>query len=184
MLQIGCVAREHRGFAMKRAVEDPAHMRPPFAVPRRVRITRLVSVLVMQAMHSDPVGRASLKRHRATDCHGILQPLRRGETPMRELTMVADGNAYVLAEEPHHEKHDDRRPMEGEQRGHGSQMKRGNDGEKYPVEFSRFTLYHLDYFGAVCFLRLRYGNCHDIPAFVQRLAPQMAHGQRERVRVR
>ena len=34
---------------------------PPFAVAGRVRIARLVGVLVMHAMHSDPVDRAALQ---------------------------------------------------------------------------------------------------------------------------
>src|SRR5271165_1834340 len=45
-LQVGCVTGERGGFAMKRATQDPAHMRPPFAFAGRVRIARLVGVLV------------------------------------------------------------------------------------------------------------------------------------------
>ena len=64
----------HGGFAMKRATQDPAQMRPPLAVARRVRIASLVGVLVMHAMYSDPVDRAALQCHGAKDRHDILKP--------------------------------------------------------------------------------------------------------------
>ena len=82
-------------------------MRPPFAVAGRVRIAWFVGVLVMHAMHSNPVDRAALQRRGATDRHRVLEPFRGGEATMSELAMIADGNAHVLAEEPHHKKHED-----------------------------------------------------------------------------
>ena len=82
-------------------------MRPPFAVAGRVRIAWLVGVLMMHAMHSDPVDRAALQSHSATDRHDILKPFRCGESAMSELAMIADGNAPVLAKDPHHEKYED-----------------------------------------------------------------------------
>ena len=106
---------------MKRAVQNPAHVRPPFAIARRVRVAGLVRVLMVHAMHGHPVDGTALKRHRAANRHGVLQPLGRGKTSMGELAMITDGNAHVLAEEPHHGKHDDRRPIEWcEQRRYGS----------------------------------------------------------------
>jgi hypothetical protein len=83
---------------------------------------------------------------------------------MRKLAMIADSNAHILREEPHHKKHEHRRPMEQEQRGHGSQMKRRNHDEKHPIEFLRLSLHHVGYFGD-SFWRMRYNRCHGIPAF-------------------
>src|ERR1700744_5203336 len=143
-------------------------MGPPLTIARRMRIARLVSVLMVHAMHGDPVSWTALQRHGPTDCHGILQPFRRGETAMRELTMIADRNPHVLTEQPHHEKYGDRRPTEEKHRREGPQVKRRDHNKKYPVEIIRLCLYHC-VFGCVSFLWCCCNSRHACLPLVSRL---------------
>lgn len=115
-------------------------MRPPLAVAWGVRIARPVGVLVVHAMHGDPVGGASMQCHGATERHGVLQPLRRSETAMRELAVIADGDADVLAHKPERKEDNERRPMEAEQGCQCSQMKACDYDKEDPVEFVRLGL--------------------------------------------
>src|SRR5260370_28476940 len=132
VLQIGRVAGEHGSLAVKGSMQYPAHVRPPFTIARRVRIARLVRVLMVHAMHSHPVDGTALEGHRAADCHGIVQPLGRSKTSMGELAMITDGNADILAEEPHPEKHGDRRPTECcEHPPYGSSLHAPNHNENH-----------------------------------------------------
>src|SRR5258708_10352171 len=105
MLQVGRIVGEHGGLAVKRAMQYPAHVRPPSAIAWRVRVARLIRVLMVHSMHGHPVDRTALERHRATDRHGILKPLGRGKTSVGKLAVITDSNAHVLPEDPHHSKH-------------------------------------------------------------------------------
>src|ERR1700722_20476323 len=127
---------------MNRTAKDPTHMGPPLTIAGRMRIARLVSVLMVHAMHGDPVGWTTLQRHGPTDRHGILQPFRRGETAMRELAVIADCNPHVLTEQPHPEEYGDRRPTEEKQRRDGPQVKRRDHNKKNPVKIFHSTLTH------------------------------------------
>lgn len=113
-LKIGCVVGEHRCFTVQRAAQNPAHVRPPFTIAGRVWIAGYVGVLVMQAMHGDPVDRAALQRQRAAGCQAILQTFGRSEAAMRKLAVVADGNTHILAQQPQDKKHSYRRPAKAE----------------------------------------------------------------------
>ena len=55
------------------AEQNPAHVRPEAADPRRVRIAGLVGVLVVHAMGRDPENRSALERQRAADGEEVLE---------------------------------------------------------------------------------------------------------------
>ena len=57
------------------AGQDPAHVRPPGALARRVRIAFPVGLLMMDAMGRDPEDRPALERQRAAEGQEILDPL-------------------------------------------------------------------------------------------------------------
>src|ERR1700730_5854745 len=99
-----------------------------------MRITGLVSALVVQPVHRDPVGRAALQRDGAAYRHYVLYPFGRGKTAVSELAMVTDSNAHVLANYPHGHKDDQRGPVERKKCCDSSEMKAGNDRKEYPVE--------------------------------------------------
>src|SRR5215469_12314330 len=72
--QIGCILGHQTRVVMLRvSQENPAHMSPPRAVTRRVRITGLIGFLVMDPMRRNPEDRSSLERQRPTNGKEILQ---------------------------------------------------------------------------------------------------------------
>ncbi len=76
--QIGHVPGEHGGVVVHAlAGEDPAHVRPPRAFTRRVRIALAVGVLVMDAMRRHPEDRPAFERERPAPGQEVLDPLGR-----------------------------------------------------------------------------------------------------------
>ena len=67
-------------------------------------IARLVGELVVQPVHTHPVDGAALQRHGAAGGDDILQPARHCVTAMRQQTVIADGDANVLTEDPEHDE--------------------------------------------------------------------------------
>jgi hypothetical protein len=55
------------------AHQDPARMRPPAAIVRRVRIARQVGLLMVDAMGGHPENRAAFEGQRAADRKQVLQ---------------------------------------------------------------------------------------------------------------
>ncbi len=139
--EVGGVAGEHLGFVVQRAVEDPAHVRPPGAVARGVRVAGLVGVLVVHAVDGDPVERPALQRHGAAAGHEVLQPLGGRVAAMGELPVVAHADADILADQPYGEKDHDRGPAPVKGGLHdcrqGEQMKECDRDEEDPVELLR-----------------------------------------------
>src|SRR5262245_23366573 len=87
--KVGNVAREC-GIAHRVASHQPAAMRPPPAVPRRVRVATPVGGTVMEAMGRDPKERAALQCETAADCQGAFKLPWRLISAMGEKTVVAD----------------------------------------------------------------------------------------------
>src|SRR5260370_19147458 len=92
--EVGHVARKC-GIAHRVASHQPTGMRPPPAVPRRVGVTGLVGVMVMEAMGRDPEERAALQCERATDGQDAFEPTRSLVSALGEQTVVA--HAYAPA---------------------------------------------------------------------------------------
>ena len=55
--------------------KDPAHMRPPCAVTGRVRVTRFVRFLVMDAVRGNPENGTALECHGSTKGEKVFKPL-------------------------------------------------------------------------------------------------------------
>lgn len=71
---------------------------------------------------------------------------------MRELSVVADCDTYVLAHQPRCEEDSKRRPMETKQCRNRSKVECCNDNKEALVEFARMTLHELGRFkGFNCF---------------------------------
>ena len=142
--EVGCVAGKHLGVAVERAIEYPAHVRPPCAVAWGVRVAGLVGVLMVHPVDGYPVERAALERHRAAGSHEVFEPSGRYVATMGELAVVAHADADVLADKPYGEKDYDRRPAPMKSGLHncrdGKQMEEGDRDEKDPVELVRFLL--------------------------------------------
>ena len=52
---------------LRRACENPSHVRPPAAVARRVRVSFAVSVRVVYAVCDDPIDGAAFKGQRPAE---------------------------------------------------------------------------------------------------------------------
>ena len=66
--QVGRIARQHLGLRVQRLAEkNPARVRPPSALARRVRIAFLVAQLVMYAVRGNPEDRPALERQRGAN---------------------------------------------------------------------------------------------------------------------
>ncbi len=91
-LEIGHVARE-RAILHRVAPHQPTGMRPPPAVARRVRVTGLVGIVVMEAMRRDPKERTALQGESAADGEEVFEPPRRFVTAMGEEPVIAHTDA-------------------------------------------------------------------------------------------
>ena len=61
--EVGNISCQRRRVVVHRlAHQDPAHVRPPFAIVRRMRIAILIGILVMDAVRRYPENRAALER--------------------------------------------------------------------------------------------------------------------------
>ena len=70
-------------------VEQPAHVRPPKALVRRVRVERRVGVQVVVAVRAHPLDRLALPALRAHPREKVLKRLGRLERAVREQAVVA-----------------------------------------------------------------------------------------------
>lgn len=114
--------------------QDPAHMRPVEALLlHRMDVILLIRMLVMMAMMSRPPERALLRRHAAQKGQHKLKPAGGLEGTMREVAVIAPGDAKLAdQEQPHaeqdagqiwfHEKGGQRRQMHRKKKG-GTQGK-------------------------------------------------------------
>jgi len=84
--------------------EYPSGVCPPGAIMRRVGISFLVGVLVVNAVCSDPENRPPLEREAAAHGDEIFDPLGGFVTAMREQAMVGHPDTDVDGEEVHDDK--------------------------------------------------------------------------------
>src|ERR1700755_829716 len=103
-------------------MQDPVHVRPPFAIPGRMRIPGLIRELVMQPVNAYPVEGSALERHAAAGGYVVLQPARDGVSAVGKQSVVADGNTDVLTENPEDHKRRKGLPREKEEGSKGEQM--------------------------------------------------------------
>src|SRR5579863_1999556 len=71
------------------AHQYPTHMGPPLAIHRRMRITLLIGMLVMDAMRCYPENRPALQGQHGAGRQKILNPLWSFVTAMRQQPVIA-----------------------------------------------------------------------------------------------
>src|SRR5262249_55631175 len=72
--------------------EQPADMTPNKGHKGAVRVRRLVGMLMMQTVHTDPSGRRVLQTAHAENCQRMFEPLRAIEAAVRQQPVIAKIN--------------------------------------------------------------------------------------------
>eukprot|EP00955_Chlamydomonas_euryale_P068105 360019-Chlamydomonas_euryale.AAC.20 len=109
-LHVGCVGAVADTHQRHIIVQQPSSVAPPEAFVWRVRVQRCVCVQVMVAVAADPLERVSLGREHTAICQCVLEPLRRREGAVAQLTVVAESDAKTAADEVHGEEQADHLP--------------------------------------------------------------------------
>src|SRR5580692_9794685 len=115
--------------------QNPAHVRPPLTVDRRVRIAFVIGKLMMNAMRGYPEDWSAFKSQSCAGCEEIFDPLRSSVTAMREQPMVAHTNAQASRNPPEEHRHQKSFPGKEEECGNRPHMKQAHEGCGYPVDF-------------------------------------------------
>ncbi len=117
------------------AAGDPTHVRPPFAVARRMRIARLVRVSMVEAMNRNPEDGTALERHCAENSEQVFQPLRGLVRSMGQQAVVSHPNAEAASDPPQEQRQDETFPAEEEEGCNSANMKHQEDKPREPVGF-------------------------------------------------
>ena len=134
-LQIGNVAGQGLGLRVQRiAPDDPAHVRPPAAFARGVRVALAVAELMMHAMRGHPEDRTALQRERGADGHRVFQPLRRLVAAMGQQPVIAHADAHIDGQNIEHQHHRQPLPGEEEERRHRAEVKCNQHAQRQPVD--------------------------------------------------
>jgi hypothetical protein len=99
------------------------HMCPQPAVPRRVRITFLVRVLMMDSMCCYPGDRPTFERQRTAQSKEVLQPFRCLIAAMREQSVIAHADPQTTGNPPQRNRQDQSLPRKYGQRDDRADMK-------------------------------------------------------------
>ena len=98
------------------APEDPAHVRPPRAFARRVRIAFVIRVLVVDAVRGDPEDRPALERERAAPRQEVLDRLVGLVAPVGQQAVIAHADAEHAGDEIQERGGDDGARVDEEER--------------------------------------------------------------------
>ena len=82
------------------AHQDPAHVRPPFAVDRRMRVAFQIGILMMNAVRRHPENRPAFECQRRTPGQEVLHPLRRPVSAMRQQPVIAHADTEAARYPP------------------------------------------------------------------------------------
>src|SRR3954466_7773655 len=134
-IKIGRIALQHVCLGVKSFTEeDPAGMRPPLALTRRMWITLVIAELVMHAMSSYPENRAAFKSHSGEDAHDVLDPLWGVITTVGQQAVITHADTYIDGKNVQNCHHGQPLPGEEEECRHCPDVKKGNGGQSDPVE--------------------------------------------------
>ena len=132
--QVRGITGEPRGLIVFGfSLNDPADMRPPEPVTRRMWIARTICMGVMNAMRCHPINRAALHGQRATHGQRIFHPLRRAKTAVREQTVITDTDAHTATKPKENQAKDQCLPTEKEERRYCSHVQHGHYRYQTPV---------------------------------------------------
>jgi hypothetical protein len=113
--------------------EKPEHVRPPGAITRRMRITRLIGVLMVYPMRRHPEDRSAFQRQRAAHGEKILQYQGQLVGSVRVQPVVAHADAETRAHPIQENRHRERMPVEHEKRSYRTYMEKRHDDSGAPV---------------------------------------------------
>ena len=115
------------------AGENPAHVGPPSAIVRGMRVTLVVAKLVMNTVCGNPEDRSAFQGESAADGQEILQPLGRAVAAMREQAVVTHADAHVDGECPKHDEAEEGLPGKHKEGDYGEHMKGHHEAGGHPV---------------------------------------------------
>src|SRR5258708_26059063 len=122
------------------AHQNPAHVRPPFAVDGRMRIAIFTRILMMNAVGSHPENGSALERQRSADRQEILDPLRSLVAAVCEQAMIAHADAQAARHPPQEHGDEQRLPCEEEKSGHCSNVEEHHECRGHPIKFAICSL--------------------------------------------
>ena len=82
------------------AHQDPAHVRPPFAVDWRVRIAFAIGELMMNPVRRYPENRAAFERQSRANRQKVLHPFRSLVSAVRQQPVITHANAEAPGNPP------------------------------------------------------------------------------------
>ena len=129
--QVGSVMLE-RGFivVLRLSENDPANVRPPTAVTRRMRIALLIGMSMMNPMGGGPLNRPALQGECAAEHEKVFNWLWDLVTAMSDQSVKAHPNTQTAGDPIQNRPANDCRPAPEEDRDHRSDVR--ND-EEYPT---------------------------------------------------
>jgi len=101
--EIGSVMGKGLSLGIERpACDDPAHVRPPSTLLRRVRIAGVVAVLMMDAVRRHPCNRTPFQGQSAADCQDVLNGFRHLLAAVHQQAMITHANTAINRENIKH----------------------------------------------------------------------------------
>ena len=115
------------------ARHDPTHMGPQAAISRRVRITLLVGVLMVNAVRRYPSDGSTFESKCAAHGQEILEPFRSLIAAVRQKPVVTDPDTETTGDPPQHNCQCQSFPCKEEQRCYSADMKSNHERSRNPV---------------------------------------------------
>ncbi|MDX6289672.1 MAG: hypothetical protein QOH42_1471, partial [Blastocatellia bacterium] len=117
------------------AGKDPANVRPPAAIMRRVWIvTALVAVRVVYAMRGDPVNGSTFERKGGANSQEILDGLRYLVTAVGEQPVISHADAQALSHPGQDRADNQKLPTPIKKRRNGAEVKNDHPNRSRPAK--------------------------------------------------
>ena len=116
------------------AGENPAHVGPPFAINRRMRIAFLVRKLMMNAVGRDPENRSAFKGQCCANGQEILDPLRSLVAAVGQQSVIRHPDPQTARDQPEGDGRDDGAAIDDEERRDRSDVERGHRDHRDRVQ--------------------------------------------------
>src|SRR5437867_13322917 len=118
--------------------QDPAHMRPPSTVARRMRIAVLIRVRMMNTMCGHPLNRSTFDRQSATKDKRVFDRFRHAITTVRQQTVKTHSNPETSRNPIEHGSGYDGRPAKEKECCDRRGMRSNQENPISPFDFSFF----------------------------------------------
>src|ERR1700722_12796524 len=135
--QVWNISRQGGGVVMHRfASKDPTHVRPPFAVNRRMRVAVYVRKLVVDAVGGHPENWTAFERHGGAYGHEIFHPLGGLVAAVGQQAVVTHADAHAGGKPPEKHRHEERLPAKEKERSNRADMEDGHEGGRHPLNIA------------------------------------------------